>query len=255
MRRLTTEEFIEKATRVHGSNYDYSLTEYKKSSEKVKISCGRHGVWMQRPNDHLTGNGCPGCKFEKLATMKRCTAEEFVNKARAVHGNAYEYSKVAYVNATTKVTITCNIHGDFEQTPDKHTAAGCGCPQCSNSISKGEKRIMQWLAAHNIRFEREKKFDDLRGKTANSRLRFDFFLPEYSTLIEFDGHQHFSPVRIKGRLTEEQAAIEFLRTVRNDHKKTSYARECGLGLIRIRFDDDVEATLQHTLALEDKVEQ
>lgn len=63
--------------------------------------------------------------------MKRLTQEDFVNRARKVHGNKYDYSKVKYVNSTTKVVITCPIHGDFEQTPANHMR-GQGCLCCGN---------------------------------------------------------------------------------------------------------------------------
>jgi predicted RNA-binding Zn-ribbon protein involved in translation (DUF1610 family) len=64
-KRLTTKEFIEKAQQVHGTIYDYSLVEYASNKRKVKIVCPEHGAWMQRPNDHLTGYGCPSCGESK----------------------------------------------------------------------------------------------------------------------------------------------------------------------------------------------
>lgn len=67
---------------------------------------------------------------------KRLTTEEFVKKAKQIHGNKYDYSKVEYVNANTKVCIICPEHGEFWQTPYSHVN-GRGCPQCAN-IKRGE---------------------------------------------------------------------------------------------------------------------
>jgi uncharacterized protein YeeX (DUF496 family) len=61
--------------------------------------------------------------------MKKLTTEEFINKASAIHSNLYTYLKAEYVNNKTKVIITCNIHGDFEQKPNDHML-GKGCQRC-----------------------------------------------------------------------------------------------------------------------------
>ena len=60
-RRLTKEEFIEKARQVHGDKYDYSKVEYKNNKTKICIVCPIHGEFWQRPNDHLNGRGCDKC--------------------------------------------------------------------------------------------------------------------------------------------------------------------------------------------------
>lgn len=62
--------------------------------------------------------------------MAKLTTEEFIAKAKAVHGDRYDYSKVEYVNASTKVCIICKKHGEFWQVPNSHLR-GIGCPQCA----------------------------------------------------------------------------------------------------------------------------
>lgn len=235
--------FIEKAQKLHGSKYDYSLVDYTYASQKVKITCPVHGVWLQRPNDHLMGCGCPGCKFDKIATMKRGSEATFVKKARKTHGKAYDYSKVVYVNAITKVEIICPEHGSFFQTPDKHTSGGTACPRCSHFTSKGERTIEKFLDALGVAYEREKRFDGLVGTTPNSRLRFDFWLPQHNLLIEYDGAHHFEPIQTKGRLSKQQAVVKHEATKTNDEKKDNFARKNGYRLLRIRYDEDVEQKL------------
>lgn len=67
--------------------------------------------------------------------MKKLTQEEFIQKARAVHGDKYDYSKVEYVNSSTKVIIICPIHGQFKQSPHDHLS-GYGCPHCQHKAQE-----------------------------------------------------------------------------------------------------------------------
>jgi predicted nucleic acid-binding Zn-ribbon protein len=128
-RRLTKEEFIEKARKIHGNFYDYSKVDYINNKTKVTIICPIHGKFEQSPNNHLKGQGCPKCGIQKNALSRTLTAKEFVEKAKEVHQNKYDYSKVDYINNHTKVEIICPIHGSFWQQPKNHLV-GKGCPKC-----------------------------------------------------------------------------------------------------------------------------
>jgi hypothetical protein len=105
-RTLNTNDFIEKSNIIHNNKYDYSKTIYKKAVEKVIITCNEHGDFLQSPNSHLGGHGCPEC-----SNVKKPSTDEFVEKAIKIHGNKYDYSKVDYINARTKVKIICSKHG------------------------------------------------------------------------------------------------------------------------------------------------
>lgn len=125
---MTTQEFINKATVVHGNKYDYSLTKYTNSKIKVIINCKTHGEFKQLPNNHLAGNNCTKCitKGTKLNT------ENFIKRAKRVHGELYDYSKVEYTDNRTKVIIICKLHGHFLQSP-RHHLNGNGCKHCANT--------------------------------------------------------------------------------------------------------------------------
>lgn len=69
---------------------------------------------------------------------KKCTTERFIEKAKEKHGNRYEYSKVVYTGVRDKVVITCNIHGDFEQTPESHLTPR-GCFKCGRNAPQNRK--------------------------------------------------------------------------------------------------------------------
>lgn len=127
MRGMTRDEFIAKARAVHGDKYDYSKVVYVNQSVDVIIICPEHGEFLQRPNNHYMGAGCPLC-----AGNHKMTTKTFIKRAREIHGDKYDYSKSVYVNSKTKLIISCPEHGDFEQSPDKHLS-GHGCPMCAQS--------------------------------------------------------------------------------------------------------------------------
>lgn len=124
--KLGLKEFIDKSRAIHGDKYDYTKVKYVNNKTKVIIGCPIHGDFEQTPICHLRGNGCRRCGLKET----KPTLEYFIEKARAIHGDKYDYTKVKYVNNKTKVIISCPIHGDFEQTPACHLR-GEGCPQCS----------------------------------------------------------------------------------------------------------------------------
>lgn len=131
MKRLTSEEFIRRAHAVHGEKYDYSRVEYQSAHKKVEIICPLHGSFWQSPVNHTRrGDGCPICGYGIDRQSWHRTTANFIDDAKKVHGNKYEYDKSIYVSNEIKLTITCPIHGDFLQTPASHLY-GKGCPKCS----------------------------------------------------------------------------------------------------------------------------
>lgn len=116
------------------------------------IICPEHGEFWQYPSDHTKGCGCPKCGRERGANLHRLTTEEFIRKAKLVHGCFYDYSKVVYKSAKDKITIICPIHGEFEQTPSTHLN-GRGCPKCGRiiAINKTTKTLSEFLSqAHEV---------------------------------------------------------------------------------------------------------
>jgi hypothetical protein len=66
-KRLNTENFIERAQKIHGEKYVYSLVKYINSTSKVKIICSEHGIFEQSYKGHiLNKSGCPKCGLEKI---------------------------------------------------------------------------------------------------------------------------------------------------------------------------------------------
>ncbi|MDE5888940.1 MAG: DUF723 domain-containing protein, partial [Bacilli bacterium] len=185
--KLSTEEFIKKAKLVHDDKYDYSKVEYVNSQTKVCIICKEHGEFWQTPNSHLSGNKCFKCKGKLITEKKTFTKETFIEKAREVHGDRYDYSKVVYIKAKKPVCIICHKafnngeeHGEFWQTPDKHINSEHGCPKCSIINSKNEKDVFKYCSKLNQNIE-----ENVRNIISPYEL--DIYLPDYKLAIEYNG--------------------------------------------------------------------
>lgn len=159
----TREQFIEEAKKVQGDKYDYSKVEYINNVTKVCIICPKHGEFWQLPKQHLRGQGCPKCGLERIAEKIRGrkinhkprlkhehvkyhsvprnikTTEQFIEQAKKIHGDKYDYSKAEYKGKNNFVTIICPIHGEFEQRAYAHLRGG-GCMKCARKLSS-QKQI------------------------------------------------------------------------------------------------------------------
>lgn len=178
---LTTEEFIEKSIKMHGNWYNYSKVNYINHMTKVTITCPEHGDFNQRPNDHLTGYKCAVCANKKKSSDMTLTVESFINKAKKVHGEKYDYSKVNYINNATKIKIICPEHGSFFQTPNNHLHKD-GCTQCGRKISLGETK---WLTSLNVPNDKEHR--QVKLIVNGKKIQVDGFDPKTNTVYEYNG--------------------------------------------------------------------
>lgn len=161
-KKITTQDFIERAKGIHGDKYDYSRVKYINSQTKIEIICKKHGSWEQLPPNHLNNSGCKKCFYES----RRLTINDFINRSKKIHGDKYNYNNVVYKNAITKVIIICPEHGEFYQTPDKHLL-GRGCGKCGNEI-----------VADKLKFNNDVFFERIRNRIDGGKY-YDYSLVEY----------------------------------------------------------------------------
>lgn len=197
--KLTTEQFISKAKEIHGDKYDYSKAKYVNAHTPITIICPIHGEFQQKPSEHLSGYGCKQCGIERRSQAQALTTDKFIERAKKVHGDKYDYSKVEYINSSTPITIICKKHGEFQQRPDSHLQ-GQGCPICNSS--KLELEMRDFLIENKVNLECQKRFDWL------GRQSLDFYLPDYNAAIECQGEQHFKPVEHFGGVDRLKDTIE-----------------------------------------------
>lgn len=215
-RRKNTEYFIEMAKKVHSDKYDYSKSEYTNRKFGITIICPKHGEFIQIAGDHLNGAGCPQCYDERRRFNSLSNIDEFIIKAKKIHGDRYDYSKSEYIGRHKKMCIICPIHGEFWQTPSDHLS-GCGCPKCN--ISRLEEEVMLLLEDNNIVYEYRQHPEWLDG------LELDFYLPKHNLAIECQGLQHFESIGFFG------GDKNFLYVKNNDKKKLELISKTNIKLL------------------------
>lgn len=124
-----TNLFITKAIKIHNDKYDYSKVNYINAKTKIIITCKSHGDFQQTPSNHLSKFNC-----QKCANNLKLNTIQFIERAKEIHGDKYDYTKANYINANTQIIIICKDHGEFNQIPDFHINRKCGCPKCSNNV-------------------------------------------------------------------------------------------------------------------------
>lgn len=212
-------EFIRQAKIKHRGYYDYSKVVYQTHYHKVVITCKYHGDFKQIPHMHISGGG--GCRLCAARDMSK-VREDFIRKARLVHGDKFSYENVIYIGSKIPVKINCQVHGVFSTPPNSHVSGRSGCPRCKES--KGETAVRSVLENIGVEFFQEYKI-------ALFNFRFDFFIPDYSLFIEFNGKQHYGPIEVFGGISE------FKETVRRDKAKRALVEEFGGKLLCIKWSD------------------
>jgi hypothetical protein len=138
--RNTLENFLSRAAKVHGNRYDYSLVEYKRLHDPVRIICREHGEFSQSAIKHLSGQGCKKCNRGEVWGI-----DEFKKKARLIHGEKYNYNAVTYEKTNKKIKIICNAcKNEFDQSPNSHLS-GSGCPYCGGSKKLSDNEFKELL--------------------------------------------------------------------------------------------------------------
>ena len=137
--KINTPQFIDAAEQVWGSRWDYSASVYQGTNKKIIIACRDHGRFEQIPKSHLRGRvGCPSCSGKSALNSER-----FVEKATALWGGRWDYSEVQYTKSNIPVTIVCQDHGTFQQSPTNHLQGGVGCTTCSGQEVTSEQFIRE----------------------------------------------------------------------------------------------------------------
>ena len=224
--KVSIDEFIERSRLLYGDRYNYDKVVLENINSKVIITCPKHGDWVQRAGSHIYGNKCRGCYLDD--DYERYNVE-FIKNAIAVHGNKYDYSKVVYIGSKKKVEIICPVHGSFWIKPNTHISSKAGCKSCIES--KGETALRNILNKYNFNFIQE-------YKVLPYMYRYDFFLPSFNIYIEYNGIQHYKPVK---RFGGNEA---YLKTIKNDKLKKSIVRQNNGCLITISYHHSDEKTIE-----------
>jgi hypothetical protein len=210
-------DFLKKVKKTHGDKYDYSKVNYVNGTTKVIIICPIHGEFTQTPSRHWRGCGCPKCS----GNVKK-TTEEYVKEVNNIHNNKYDYSKVVYDGAYSKITIICPIHGEFTQTANDHIG-GKGCSKCAGKNKTNEEYIKKANQLH------ENKYDYSNTKFGLTQDKITIICPIHGEFTQ-KANSHLNGAgcpRCSGnkKKTTEEFIIEanIIHDYKYDYSKTNYA--------------------------------
>jgi len=166
---LTNEEFINKASIKHRNTYKYDKCLYKESRYNVIIICKIHGEFSQKANTHLNGAGCPKCGLANRPI--RVTALKFIEEAKLVHGDRYDYSNLNFKNTRTKVAIKCAVHGIFYQNIYSHLN-GINCSKCSDLITSFKNRttVEEFIRKSNLIHKNKYNYPNIEYKRLHDKV-------------------------------------------------------------------------------------
>jgi hypothetical protein len=178
-KRKTWQDVVAELVAVHGNTYSYpDQPLMNKCSDKIRIVCKVHGEFLQNFSSHLKGIGCKACGIEKSIATRATSTDKFIKKAKAVHGDRYDYSKTKYTGVKDLITITCLIHGDFHQTPNTHLN-GSGCNKCALEKSGEEKRLSLEDVIDEFRKIHGDKYDYSKITYKNTKIKLTIVCPEH----------------------------------------------------------------------------
>ena len=190
---------------------DYIILKHTKCGNCYKVKL----------NNALTGSGCSYCYGNNKKEPK-----EYYQECKS---KGLDLPIDDYVNNKTKIRHRCSKGHIYSQVPDMHTNKLQGCPICNES--HGEKYIRNYLDKHNIKYISQKKFKDLKDKTY---LSYDFYLPDYNTLIEYQGIQHYESINFKGN--GKYSNLD--KQKHHDDIKRKYAKDNGYKLLELKYTLD-----------------
>ena len=233
-RRKTFNEYYKQCKE---RKYDLPLKgqEYKNWKTKLWFRCNRCGKkYLQEANSHLMGRGCYSCGRVKTLSFTTKTNDNYLKECKE---KGLDMPIEPYINNSTKITYICNRCGNtYKQTPRNHLYFGC--PICKES--HGERLIRNYLDKNNIKYESQKKFKDLKDKTY---LSYDFYLPKYKILIEYQGKQHYEKIRMMGSHTY----TNFKKQQYHDYLKADYANKHGYKLVEISYKYNTQKLVDNQL--------
>lgn len=222
----TKDMFLKMAKDKFGNKFDYFKMDYLTYTSSVVITCPIHGDFITTPYNHIScETGCPKCGREKANLSESDTKEDFIRKAAKTHHNKYNYSKVDYINSNTKVTIICPEHGEFQQRPANHIS-GQGCPKCQlKSQTILYAKLVEKFPNLEILFEVGSNIVPWLEKQ-----RFDIYIPLLNIAIEYNGHQHYTPIEHFG------GTLGLQYTQEHDELKRQKCKDNGCQLYELKYN-------------------
>jgi hypothetical protein len=214
----STEAFINKSKEIHGAKYDYSKSEYYNASTKILIMCSEHGEFEQLASHHTNGHGCPKCAINSRVLKKTYDTETFIAKAKEVHDDKYDYTKVEYISSKSKVKIICSEHGEFEQSPAKHLN-NQGCYKCGKESVSKKLKVSTYDLITKLKIKHNNKYNYNLSDYMNSHSKIDIECPihgSFKQVVYDHNNGHGCPKCTSSVSSYEIELNDFIRSLNYD---------------------------------------
>lgn len=227
-------------------SYILISNEFVSAKTHLKLQCEHGHIFFRSWNQLKSGWSCRECRYnnQRVLQMRPRKEGRYLSYDDPItldwsDSNKYPPTYYSYKSGQT-IHWCCHVcHYEWDTSISHRTKDGSGCPKCSNKMSKSEKIIAEFLTQHSIKFIQEYTFIDCRDKNP---LPFDFFLPDYNTIIEYDGIQHFQPINFSKKSTYNSSEIlEYTKF--HDKLKNEYCKNNNITLYRISYKDNLEQQL------------
>lgn len=207
----TLEHFLHLARECHGTKYDYGKVDLTGGLfSRVTIRCPKHGEFKQIAREHLK-HGCQECAKEARGESLRVSFDDFVLRAKKVHGGKYSYLP-DFRSLSDKTSIICPIHGVFKQLASNHVRLSNGCPECRSYTSAAERELAEFVSGLGLQVKKKKL----------GVYELDIYVESLNLAIEFNGLYWHS---------------EVYKTPKYHLEKTELAERHGIHLIMVYEDD------------------
>lgn len=222
LRTKTYEDFIEEMHEKGKDEY-LVLSSYINRREKIKLKHIKCNFEFEiYPYNFLNSTVCSCPKCNNQMTV---TTDTFKKEVFDLVGD--EYSVLGeYHSAHSKILLKHNSCGNIYEGSRNMFLKGHRCPQCNSS--HGEERIIKYLQNKSIDYKPQKTFKGLVG-VGGGNLKYDFYIPKYNVLIEYNGRQHYKPIEFFGG--KEQLKIQ----KEHDMRKRKYAEEHNYKFLEIGY--------------------
>ena len=184
---IAVNDFLERSKIIHNNKYDYSKVEYVNATTKVCIICPEHGEFWQIPSSHLRGSKCPECAKNSRIQKSTKTTEKFLEEAKRIHGDKYDFSKVEYKTSVSKIIVICPKHGEFLTTPSE-LLCGYGCIKCGYETAASKTRSNTTDFIKKAKEIHNGKYDYSKVDYINSNTKVCIICPEHGEFWQTPGN-------------------------------------------------------------------
>ena len=218
--KFNTELMVNRVKEIHGDNISLDNVVYKSSVEEITAHCNIHNIDFKTTfHDLLNGHACKLCGIEKSSNKRTKDVNEIIEICNKAHNNKYDYSEINYTSINNFIYPICKKHGKFKVNCYNHMFYHCGCPKCSNRKHYAEVLFYEFIKEHY-----KDAIYNYHNPKILGRLSIDVFIPSINVGIEFQGGQHFKPVKWFG------GEKTYMKIIERDSKKYNICKENNIKL-------------------------